>query len=59
MTEHASDVTPIDFRRVIEHLEEAIDSGDGSLVIHDEHGAPVLVLKDASVTETGAIGWVV
>jgi hypothetical protein len=56
--EHASDVTPLDFRHVLDALEEAIEHGDGSLTIYGEHGVPVLVLKDASVTETGAIGWV-
>lgn len=57
MTHDASDVVPLNFRRVLDALEEAIEY-DGTLVIRDEHGAPVLTLKDASVHETGAVGWV-
>lgn len=57
MNEHASEVVPLNFARVIEALEEALDA-DGSLTIVGENGAPLLVLRDASVHETGAVGWV-
>jgi hypothetical protein len=54
---HPTDVLNLDLRRVVEAIEAAIDD-DGTLVLYDEDGTPFVTLRDASATDTGAVGWV-